>query len=63
MFGSGLLNPLIMPMISPYVIELSTRNAPSYSGWARRLRAEVRDAQRAWMILAAARGKPDSADR
>ena len=54
-----------MHMISAHVIELSEAERAELSRRARRVRTEVRDAQRAWIILAAARGTPNGqiADR
>lgn len=52
-------------MVSPYLIVLSETERAELSRRARRVRSEVRDAQRARMILAAARGTPNQqiADR
>ena len=48
-----------MPMISLHVIELSEVERAELSRRARRVRTEVRDASRARIILAAARGTPN----
>ena len=48
-----------MPVISPYVIDLSESQRHELSRRARRVRTEVRDSQRARMILAAAQGTPN----